>query len=169
MNRCRALFCSRLLQRPPEEFQTFQEQLHGLSQVPFFQRLCAQRMTRDGAYFAPRLNEALCLAGIFFFIARPQTEIVFEVYEMQARSIALLENNRPRAVAKVRSVQARLTILVPDSGFVGVDLTNRGLDDPNACYIKCARIRCGDRVLAVNPKAHTLTSSAPEIRLAYPA
>jgi hypothetical protein len=169
MNLCRALHCSRVLAQPQENFMRFQGQLQGMLQLATFRNHCDKRIESDGIFFAPRMNESLCLAGIFFFLARPNDEVIFHIYDMKARSIGLLEDNRHRAVAKVRTQQARLSIIVPDSGLVGVDLTNRGLDDPNECWIKCSHITCAGRTVARASKAPSVPKSAPELRLAFPS
>jgi teichuronic acid biosynthesis glycosyltransferase TuaG len=169
MNLCRALHCSRVLGRPKEEFMRFQEQLRGMLQVPAFRAPCEKRIARDGVFFAPRLNRELCLAGIFFFLGRPGEEVVFHIHDMTARSIGLLDDNRTRAVAKIRTKQARLSVVVPPSGLVGVDLTSRGVDDPNASWIKCSHISCGDRIVTRAPKAPAVPADAPALRLEYPS
>jgi hypothetical protein len=136
--------------------------------VPGFRPYAEKRIEREGAFFAPRLNQNLCLVGLFFFLAQPHDEVIFHIYDLNARSISLFENNRHRAVIKVRTGQARLSIIVPPSGLVGVDLTNRGIDDPNQCWIKCSHLTCGGRTLAHAPKSPAVPSSAPGLRLEYP-
>ena len=147
----------------------FWEQFHGMRQVPAFRKRSEENLNRDGAIFVPQIREDLCLAGIFSFVARPNDEVVFHIRDMSARSIGLLESNRHRAVAKVRSPQAELTIVVPDSGFVSVDLTNRGIDDPNESWIKCSHITCAGRTLLRARKAPPVSPSAPKLRLEYPS
>jgi hypothetical protein len=169
MNLCRAIHCSRALHQPKENFMRSQMQLQGMVQVPVFRTQCEKRIARDGAVFIPRIGEDLCLAGIFFFLARAHDEIVFHIYEMNLRSISLLENDRPRAVTKVRTQQARLSIIAPGTGLVGVDLTNRGIDDPNESWIKCSHITCGGRTLIRAPKSPVVPPSVPDLHLEYPS